>query len=300
MLQLYRDDPDPGIHGAAEWLLRQWQASDELKEIDKGLATGKVEGKRQWYVNRQGQTMVVVPKPGEFWMGEGKERHRQQIGRSFAIASKEVTVDQFLRFRKDHEYVKEYAPTGDCPVNMVSWYDAAAYCNWLSEQEGIPKEQWCYVPNEEGKYAEGMKMAPNYLQRTGYRLPTEAEWEYACRAGAETGYSFGESEDLLGKYAWFDANSLSRSHPVGSLKPNDLGLFDMHGNAWEWCQDAYEAVGAGGGKTTEDIRDNNKRVFRGGSFDHHAANERSAYRGWSLPAAHDDDVCFRPARTLAP
>ena len=71
LLQLYRDDPDPGIHGAAEWLLRQWQASDELKEIDKGLATGKVEGKRQWYVNRQGQTMMVVPKPGEFWMGEG-------------------------------------------------------------------------------------------------------------------------------------------------------------------------------------------------------------------------------------
>ena len=69
-------------------------------------------------------------------------------------------MDQFLRFRKDHEYVKEYAPTGDCPVNKVSWYDAAAYCNWLSEQEGIPKEQWCYEPNKEGKYAEGMKMAP--------------------------------------------------------------------------------------------------------------------------------------------
>ena len=72
LLQLYEDDPDPGIHGAAEWLLRQWQASDEMKEIDKGLATGKVEGKRQWYLNRQGQTMMMVPKPEEFWMGEGK------------------------------------------------------------------------------------------------------------------------------------------------------------------------------------------------------------------------------------
>ena len=70
LLELYREDADPGIHGAAEWLLRQWQGSGEMKAIDKGLATGKVGGKRQWYINRQGQTMVVVPKPGEFWMGE--------------------------------------------------------------------------------------------------------------------------------------------------------------------------------------------------------------------------------------
>jgi hypothetical protein len=82
LLQLYRDNPDAGIHAAAEWLLRQWQAADELKAIDKGLATGKVEGKRQWYINGQGQTMMVVPKPGEFWMGERDERHRRQIGRS--------------------------------------------------------------------------------------------------------------------------------------------------------------------------------------------------------------------------
>src|ERR1700732_7075 len=98
---------------------------------------------------------------------------------------------------------------------MVTWYDAAAYCNWLSEQQGIPKEQWCYVPNKEGKYAAGMKMAANYLKRTAYRLPTEGEWEYACGAGAETAFSFGEADDLLGKYAWWSANSLSKSHPVG-------------------------------------------------------------------------------------
>ena len=97
--------------------MRQWQAADQLKEIDKGLATGKVEGQRRWYLNRQGQTMMMVPRPEEFWMGEGKERHRQRIGRSFAIASKIVTVDQFLRFRKDHEYFKDYAPTSDCPMN---------------------------------------------------------------------------------------------------------------------------------------------------------------------------------------
>ncbi len=307
LLELYRDDADPGIHGAVEWLVRQWQGSDEMKGIDKTLATGKVEGKRQWYVNGQGQTMMVVPKPGEFWMGERAERHRRRIDRSFAMASKEVTVDQFLRFRKRHGYSEQYAPTGDCPVSNVSWYDAAAYCNWLSEKEGIAKEQWCYEANKEGKYAEGMKMAPNYLKRTGYRLPTEAEWEYACRAGADTGYSCGEVEDLLDKYAWFDSKSLGKSHPVGWLKPNDLGVYDMHGNAWEWCQDAYkEYVKEGDGKAIADredllvVKSSDVRVLRGGSFGHPPSNVRSAIRNSLVPTNRVNYFGFRPARTFAP
>jgi formylglycine-generating enzyme required for sulfatase activity len=298
LLKLYGDDPDPGIHGAAEWLMRQWQAAEQLKEIDKALATGKVEGQRQWYLNRQGQTMMMVPRPEDFWMGEGEERHRQRIGRSFAIASKIVTVDQFLRFRKDHAYFQDYAPTSDCPMNMVSWYDAAAYCNWLSEGEGIPKGEWCYLPNKEGKYADGMRTAPDYLLRTGYRLPTDAEWEYACRAGAETGYSFGEPADLLSKYAWHGANSLAKSHPVGSLKSNDMGLFDMHGNVWEWCQDVYEHKGDG--EDTEDIRDRNSRVLRGGSFLERAPFARSGILKNNVPTYHYVDSGFRPARTFTP
>src|SRR5581483_4026635 len=99
--QLYRNDPDSGIHGASEWLLRQWQFDEELKKTDEELATGKVEGQRHWYVNRQGQTMMVVAKSGEFWVG----RNRQMwIDRSFALASKEVTVEQFLRFRMNHPF----------------------------------------------------------------------------------------------------------------------------------------------------------------------------------------------------
>jgi len=303
----YRDDPDPGVHGAAEWVLRQWGALGRETGIDAGLVTGRAEGRRRWYVTRQGHTMVVVPTPGEVWMGEGDERHRATVGRSFALASKEVTVDQFARFRERHGYNRWYARTGDCPAITVLWYDAAAYCNWLSEQEGIPRGQWCYLPNAAGRYAEGMATAPDFLERTGYRLPTDAEWEAACRAGAGTEYSFGVSVELLGRYGWYDGTSLGTSHPVGSRRPNDLGLFDMHGNVWEWCQDAYrphpkaaDGVRVAAGDVSPVVSNNVGRVLRGGSFNNPPTHARSANRNGFAPTTPDDGVGFRPARTLAP
>jgi formylglycine-generating enzyme required for sulfatase activity len=313
--ELYRTATDPGLHASSEWLLRTWdqeawlnqvneewakdkkQREKRLNGIGKALAKDKEKTPPQWYLNRQGQTMMVVSNPGEFWMGEGNEKHRSKIDHSFAIASKEVTVEQFLRFRKAHEAVKKSAPTGDCPVNWVSWYDVAAYCNWLSQQEGLAKEEWCYEPNEKGQYAEGMKVVPDYLKRTGYRLPTEAEWECGCRAGSETEYSFGESADLLEKYGWFNKNSVIKSHPVGLLKPNDLGLLDMHGNNYEWCQDnAYD--------DKEDsisiITDKKSRALRGGSFNYQASVVRSASRYLFAPTIRSNIFGFRPARTFTP
>jgi formylglycine-generating enzyme required for sulfatase activity len=282
LLDVYRDNPDPGLHGAAEWLLRQWQADAGLEEIDKRVATGKAEGKRQWYVNRQGQTMVLVPRPGEFWMGLGPQRKKQRIDYGYTIAAKEVTLEQFLKFRKDHPFQKQYAPSNDCPVMEVSWHDVAAYCNWLSKEEGILEHQWCYQRNAKGEY----ERAANHLQRTGYRLPTEAEWEYACRAGADTAFSFGEPDDLLERYAWFVKNSGSKSHSAGMLKPNDLGLFDMHGNAWEWCDDNVDAESA-------------IRVDRGGSWRHDSRSCRTAYRGALEPSPRRDFLGARLARVLA-
>jgi formylglycine-generating enzyme required for sulfatase activity len=308
LIQLYREDVDPGIHGAAEWLLRQWKREGELKRIDRELMTGKVEGKRRWYVNRLGQTMVVVANAGEFWMGQGNVRHRRMFGRSFALASKEVTVEQYLqylRYRKARDFFKQSAPTDDCP-RLVSWYEAAEYCNWLSKLEGIPENQWCYEPLYKGlfggfggSYRDGMKMAPNYLQRTGYRLPTEAEWEYACRAGAGTGYSFGEAVDLRAKYGGRVANSTSRAQAVAMLRPNDNGLFDMYGNVFEWTQRRYD------GKADSDrmddkedidflvIEDRQSYVVRGGWLD------RSADRRGYMPTTYSM-IGFRPARTFKP
>jgi serine/threonine protein kinase/formylglycine-generating enzyme required for sulfatase activity len=298
LLAWYRDDPDPGIHGVAGWLLRRWQQQGKVEEIDRHLATGKVEGKRRWYVNSQGQTLVVVP-PGEFEMGEADRRPKVRIEYSFALSAREVTVAEFCRFRKDHQYFKDTTPTEDCPVNMVSWYDAAAYCNWLSKVEGIAEEQWCYVPNEKGEYAAGMQVKANALRLSGYRLPTEAEWEYACRAGSVTTWSLGEAIDLLGKYAWYAENSPTRSRPVGLLRPNELGLFDLHGNVWEWCQNRNVAFMDIKALQIDEIVDGRfSRVLRGGSFNDKDMGVDSAHRYFVEPAHRNMVLGIRPARTF--
>jgi eukaryotic-like serine/threonine-protein kinase len=310
LLELYRADPDPGMHGAVGWLLCQWGQKAKVTDIDNQLVAGErgrvsAPSNRRWYVNGQGQTLVLVA-PGEFSMGEGKERVQQRIDHTFALAGREVTVAEFRRFRQDHLYVKEYAPTEGCPVNKVSWYDAAAYCNWLSKEEGIAEAEWCYLPNEKGECGEGMKVPADFLRRTGYRLPTEAEWEYACRAGSVTTWAHGEAEDLLGKYAWFIGNSASKSHPGGELRPNDWGLFDLGGNASEWCQDRYGELKPKDpekdGKQKEDVEDivDNKssRLLRGGAFVNLPLGVRPAYRVRIAPAVRYDVGGFRVARTF--
>ena len=252
LLSIYRDDPDPGIHGEAEWLLRRWKQQDGIRLVNRQLASAKAEGKRQWYVNGQGQTMVTISGPVEFVMGAPVDEpahhhqpdyapHRQRIDHAFAISAKEVTVAQFTRFMPDVNHIQAYrSPEPDCPVMGIPWYGAAYYCNWLSSQEGIPEDQWCYEPNPADVYANGMKLADGWWKRTGYRLPSEAEWEYACRSGAATARYYGRAEELLGKYAWYGATTnFERAWPVGSLKPNDFGLFDMLGNAAECCQERY-------------------------------------------------------------
>ena len=169
---------------------------------------------------------------------------------------------------------------------------------------GLPKDQWCYLPNEAGAYAEGMSIPADVLERTGYRLPTEAEWEYACRAGAVTSRYYGHSIDLLDAYAWYQANSKDHAWTCGSLFPNDLGLFDMLGNMFEWCQDSLDSskpvkkgIYSDIINISESVVEKIPRLLRGGSFSYLPAVVRSAYRIWHAPANRNADVGFRPSRT---
>jgi formylglycine-generating enzyme required for sulfatase activity len=315
LLDLYHEDPDAGIHGAAEWTLRRWGQQERLTAADADLSRLADRGRRRWYVNGLGQTFVLIEGPVEFRMGSppddpdrfaNETPHQQPIPRRFAIATKEVTLAHFREFsRKYPQYtpsdsdIQQYGLEPDCPSLGVSWFMAAAYCNWLSVREGIPQDQWCYLPDKQGQYAQGMRIPANALRRTGYRLATEAEWEYVCRAGTLTSRYYGGTLTLLDRYAWYLGNlGPSRVRPCGQLLPNDLGLFDMLGNVYEWCQERPNDRSGGGGLSIEDIMDDSPRPIRGGMFAGNAVTHRSANRDTSAPASRRFSNGFRLARTL--
>ena len=318
LLTVYRTDPDVGLHAAAEWLLRQWGQAEQIAAIDKELQqneeqlTAEKDETRQWYINGQGQTFVILDA-GEFQMGSPESEagrssfeplHQRKIGRRFAIATKEVTKAQWREFDKsanvwavDQKDLESRLRTDDSPMLLMTWFEATQYCNWLSEQEGIPEAQWCYEVNAQQKYGPGMKAKDNFLELTGYRLPTEAEWEFACRAGANTSRYYGVAETLLPNYAWFQKNGDNHAHPVASLKPNDFGLFDMQGNAMEWCYDVWNYEAAADAPTTDVVSVTSRRVLRGGSFFDPSSDVRSAYRTYYQGANRLILLGLCPSRT---
>ncbi len=157
------------------------------------------------------------------------------------------------------------------PVDSVSWEDAVSFCNRLSEREGLTPV-----------YRRGGENTETVASADGYRLPTEAEWEYACRAGT-TGPRYGELDEI----AWYRGNSGGTAHPAGRKRPNAWGLYDMIGNVWEWCWDIYDPAVYG-----------EYRVLRGGGwFDEHWSC-RASVRRRSHPTLRLDDVGFRVARSV--
>ena len=223
--------------------------------------------------NSIGMKLMLIPK-GTFIMGspeleklrkEDEVQHEVSIDSDFYLGVYEVTQGQYLKVmggnpsytqsRKGDDSV--VIPKGDSsmyPVENVSWEDVLEFCKRLSE---LPEEK--------------------KLGRV-YRLPSEAEWEYACRAGSTTAFSFGEDPNSLRDYAWFMKNGDGKTHPVGKKKPNAWRLYDMHGNVWEWCSDRYgDYLEAAAGKRSGPSK-GSFPVRRGGSTHNDASVCRSARR----------------------
>jgi eukaryotic-like serine/threonine-protein kinase len=228
----YETDPDAGIHAAAGWALLRIRGRGPGPRLPRH--SGPVPG-REWYVNEVGLTFSVLSRPFRL----PKERAlRVPSLPVLAVGTTEVTEAQFREFKLDRKTKGRVPPATDLPVSDVNWFDAAAYCNWLSWKANLPGDQWCYTLID-GR----LQPVPGYQRLTGYRLPTAGEWEYVCQAGASTPWHFGRADaELMNRHGWWQGNAHEngerRPFPVGRLKPNDWGLFDMHGNMSEWCHES--------------------------------------------------------------
>jgi formylglycine-generating enzyme required for sulfatase activity len=181
---------------------------------------------------------------------------------------------------------------GDLPAANVTLYEAIQYCRWLSKKEGLPETEMCYPAIED--IDPGRAPPTPELDRIGYRLLLDMEWEYAARAGTLTSRAFGDSEEMLKYYAWYLPNASAQ--PTGRLKPNDFGLFDMYGNVCEWCVDRAPTFehGLRWGSETKD----NLFVWRGGAFLSQADRVRSATVASTPAATRAPTLGFRIARTV--
>lgn len=226
--------------------------------------------------------MVWIP-PGKFVMGSPLDEKDRDLDEDpltqvffpsgFWMGKYEVTQGEYERITGKNPSWFKGDPTR--PVEQVSWDDAVAYCARLTQTE----------------FTAG-RLPFGYV----YRLPTEAEFEYACRAGTTTRYSHGDDLDYsqLANYAWYSANSGGTTHPVGQKKPNLFGLHDIYGNVWEWCHDFYSSYYPGGSiEAPAGPVSGVSRVFRGGGWDYTAASCRSAYRNNVLPTRRANYLGFR-------
>ena len=218
--------------------------------------------------NSIGMAFKLLPG-GTFTMGEGDNAHRVTLTQPFELGVYEVTQQQYGELMGINP--SKFAG-GNHPVERVSWFEAVEFCKRLS---ALPAE----------------RSAGHF-----YRLPTEAEWEYACRAGTTTDHSFGDSESELGEYGWDVKNASGSTHPVGGKTPNTWGLYDMHGNVFEWCQDWHDDYPRGDVKDPTGPTSGSDKVYRGGSWVVGAWYSRSAHRMWIKPSAdHSPGLGFRVA-----
>ena len=254
----------------------------------------------------KGMKLRRIPS-GRFYMGSHESdeylrnnehpQHRVQITRNLFVGVYPVTQLDFLQLMEFNPSVA--TDNEQCPADSVTWFSAVEFCNKMSDLEQLP--HFYELKNIKRRSIGSIERAEVVtLGGDGYRLLTEAEWEYVCRAGSITPWCFGDQVMDVGDYAWYYDNSLSETHPVGEKKPNAWGLFDMHGNVMEWCHDWYgefyyqqcpdeeeNPIGPDGGTS---------KVLRGGAWQFGVEATRCAYRNSSAPESTSSVIGFRVCR----
>ena len=217
-------------------------------------------------------------------------RHSVTLTRPFALLDREITLEELIAFSPQYAGFMRQVDAKPSDAGFgAHWYDAVGFCRWLGQQSGLPEGDQSYAapealdkakyrrePNPEANWAP--RNWPLELGRRGFRLPTELEWEVASRAGARTAYGFGSDVSLLGRFGWFTENSGKHGHPPRELRPSVRGLFDLHGNRFEWSHDWFGDYGVDAMTDPLGAKEGSPRVLRGGSWNSDAANCRAAYR----------------------
>ena len=329
--ELFVTAPDGGSHSASDWTLRQWgvplpDLKSEISNLKSQISDFKSEQLRpdvqRWYTNSVGMTFVEIPAGKHQLVSlEYKENKTEEnpyeveLTRPVYLSNRELTVAQFLAFASDpntpanqkpqqwgpewEQSRKGVSPENDCPMQTINWFDSVLYCNWLSRKEGSTP---CYTTT-------GKKMKMKDVQNrdvevdewlcdftaNGYRLPTDAEWEVSCRAGTTTAWSCGQDDVELREFAVFNVNSRNRTSVSGTKLPNGWGLFDTHGNVYEWCHDWYGQT-VPSGLEPQGPQSGSPRVLRGGSWLNPAESATSANRDGYTPDYRSGNYGIRLAQ----
>jgi len=277
------------------------------------IVTSDVNLYAKWisYTEMAEKNMVFVPG-GSFEMGddEGWDNARPVhtvILSDFYIGKYTVTQEQYQAVMGNNpSYFTSSPATGEVqskrPVECVSWYDTLVFCNKLSIMAGLSPayrisgstnpNDWGIIPNWD--YNIAWDAVEIVAGSNGYRLPTEAQWEYACRAGTTTAYNTGDT--ISDNTGWYNSNSGDKTHEVGKKSANAWGLHDMHGNVWEWCWDWYGSYSSGAQTNPVGADSGYYRVLRGGSWNYSAGYTRSSCRDYNSPENNDYGIGFRLVR----
>lgn len=331
--ELFHSHPESKIHAIARWFLVRWGKQDTVREFESTTIPYQLD--RQWFqlaidlpVNPQAPTTTkrfsytfIVFQPGIYQLGstdqldpdrqQDETQYVSEIKSPFAVLDREITFEEILRFANSPfaEEMKKFQATPDQAAFFTTWFDSVAFCRWLGQQIHLQESEQAYadpdtLPPDMFARDPNTTWAPLHwpiqLDKPGFRLPMESEWEIAARGTSKSRFSFGGDTSLLQYYGWFDQNSNRRTHAPKELRPNLRGLYDTQGNVFEWCHGwtrndrptvEINPIGPETGAS---------RVDRGGGWYYGANQCRVSFQYGDDPSLRGHNLGFRIAITLDP